>query len=123
MLEIMKPINRTPRRNRDRNYTTTNTQETSIDRDSIDPNSPFNESKSDHDPAARLSAAKTNQIPVTMFADFIESGNVGDIDIFLTRVSQMPAASQNKMLQEKLLLLNEKLSNVFEEITSVKKFH
>ena len=35
----------------------------------------------------------------------------------------MPAASQNKMLQEKLLLLNEKLSNVFEEITSVKKFH
>ena len=58
-----------------------------------------------------------------MFADFIESGNVGDIDIFLTRVSQMPAASQNRMLQEKLLLLNEKLSNVFEEITSVKKFH
>ena len=35
----------------------------------------------------------------------------------------MPAASQNKMLQEKILLLNEKLSNVFEEITSVKKFH
>ena len=58
-----------------------------------------------------------------MFADFIESGSTGDIDIFLTRVSQMPAASQNKMLQEKLLLLNEKLSNVFEEITSVKKFH
>ena len=58
-----------------------------------------------------------------MYADFIESGSVGDIDIFLTRVSQMPAASQNKMLQEKLLLLNEKLSNVFEEITSVRKFH
>ena len=58
-----------------------------------------------------------------MFAEFIESGTVGDIDIFLTRVSQMPAASQNKMLQEKILLLNEKLSNVFEEMTSVKKFH
>ena len=27
------------------------------------------------------------------------------------------------MLQEKILLLNEKLSNVFEEITGVKKFH
>ena len=128
MLEIMKPINKTPTRkgqHRDRNYTTTNTQETSIDRDSIgiDPNSPFNESKSDHDPTGALNPPKTQQIPVTMFADFIESGNVGDIDIFLTRVSQMPAASQNKMLQEKLLLLNEKLSNVFEEITSVKKFH
>ena len=54
-----------------------------------------------------------------MFADFIESGSTGDIDLFLTRVSQMPAASQNKMLQEKILLLNEKLCNVFEEITSV----
>ena len=54
-----------------------------------------------------------------MYADFIESGSVGDIDIFLTRVSQMPAASQNRMLQEKILLLNEKLSNVFEEVTSV----
>ena len=35
----------------------------------------------------------------------------------------MPAASQNKILQEKILVLNEKLVNVFEEIQSVKKFH
>lgn len=35
----------------------------------------------------------------------------------------MPAASQNRLLQEKILLLNEKLSNVFEEIVEVKKFH
>ena len=126
MLEIMKPINKTPIHNhRERNYnrTTTNTQETSIDRDSIELNSPFKDSIDEHDPNAKLMNQTKNQIPVTMFADFIESGSVGDIDIFLTRVSQMPAASQNKMLQEKLLLLNEKLSNVFEEITSVKKFH
>lgn len=58
-----------------------------------------------------------------MFADFIESGTTGDIDIFLTRVCQMPAASQNKLLQEKILFLNEKLCNVFEEIGNVRKNH
>lgn len=61
--------------------------------------------------------------PQSMFADFIESGTTGDIDVFLTRVCQMPAASQNKLLQEKILFLNEKLCNVFEEIANVKKFH
>ena len=35
----------------------------------------------------------------------------------------MPAASQNKLLQEKILFLNEKLCNVFEEISNVRKFH
>jgi len=35
----------------------------------------------------------------------------------------MPAATQNRLLQEKILLLNEKLSNIFEEITHVRKFH
>ena len=58
-----------------------------------------------------------------MFADFIESGGGQDIDFFLTQVSQMPAASQNRILQEKILVLNEKLVNVFEEISNVKKFH
>jgi hypothetical protein len=43
--------------------------------------------------------------------------------VFITRVSQLPAASQNRLLQEKILLLNEKLSNIFEEMQHVKKFH
>lgn len=35
----------------------------------------------------------------------------------------MPHSSQNKLLQEKLLLVNEKLVNVFEELQQVQKFH
>jgi len=35
----------------------------------------------------------------------------------------MPTTSQNKLLQEKLLLVNEKLVNVFEELQQVQKFH
>jgi hypothetical protein len=58
----------------------------------------------------------------TRFAEFIEQ-TAGDIDVFITRVSQLPAASQNRLLQEKILLMNEKLSNIFEEIQHVKKFH
>ena len=62
-------------------------------------------------------------MPASLFADFIESGTTSDIDLFLTRVSQMPSASQNKLLQEKILFLNEKLCNVFEEISLVRTFH
>ena len=32
-------------------------------------------------------------MPVALFADFIESGTTGDIDVFLTRVCQMPHQS------------------------------
>ena len=35
----------------------------------------------------------------------------------------MPAASQNRILQEKILFLNEKLVNTFEEISSMRKLH
>lgn len=66
---------------------------------------------------------KQRDMPTSLFADFIESGTTSDIDIFLTRVCQMPSASQNKLLQEKILFLNEKLVNVFEEITNVSKLH
>ena len=62
-------------------------------------------------------------MPASLYADFIESGTTDDIDLFLTRVTQMPQVSQNKMLQEKILFLNEKLCNVFEEIGNVRKFH
>jgi len=62
-------------------------------------------------------------IPVTLYADFVEDAGVADMDTFLTRVCSMPVASQNKLLQEKLLLINEKLANVFEEIVCVRKFH
>ena len=58
-------------------------------------------------------------MPASLYADFIESGTTDDIDLFLTRVTQMPQVSQNKMLQEKILFLNEKLCNVFEEISNV----
>ena len=36
---------------------------------------------------------RQRDMPTSLFADFIESGTTGDIDIFLTRVCQMPAAS------------------------------
>lgn len=58
-----------------------------------------------------------------LFADFVETGAGDNLDTFLTRVSTMPAVSQNKLLKEKLLLVNEKLVNVFEEVTNVQKFH
>ena len=41
---------------------------------------------------------KQRDMPPSLFADFIESGTTSDIDVFLTRVCQMPAASQNKLL-------------------------
>jgi len=41
---------------------------------------------------------KQRDMPVSLFADFIESGTTSDIDLFLTRVSQLPSANQNKML-------------------------
>lgn len=66
---------------------------------------------------------KQRDMPASLYADFIESGTTDDIDLFLTRVTQMPQVSQNKMLQEKILFLNEKLCNVFEEIGNVRKFH
>lgn len=66
---------------------------------------------------------KQRDMPACLYADFIESGTTDDIDLFLTRVTQMPQVSQNKMLQEKILFLNEKLCNVFEEIGNVRKFH
>ena len=92
MLETMKPIEKTPRGRRDYNRTTDITHGNSIDSGSIDTHQPFNESITDHDPN-RLNQSKQGQIPMTMYADFIESGTTGDIDVFLTRVSQMPAAS------------------------------
>lgn len=60
---------------------------------------------------------------VALFADFVEESANNDLDTFLTRVNTMPMNSQNKLLQEKLILLNERLANVFEEIQSVQKFH
>ena len=124
MLEIMKPITRTPnhRETQERPPNTGYTHDNSIDKESLDRLTPLdNRSENDGTPGNRK-MTKSN-IPVTMYADFIESGTTGDFDVFLTRVSQMPAASQNKMYQEKLLLLNEKLCNVFEEIGNVRKFH
>ena len=124
MLEIMKPISRTPKRGetQERAPNTGYTHDNSIDKESLGRLTPLdNRSENDGTPANRKRAK--DSIPVTMYADFIESGTTGDIDVFLTRVSQMPAASQNKMYQEKLLLLNEKLCNVFEEIGNVRKFH
>ena len=79
--------------------------------------------KSTPTPLLDAKMIKQRDMPPSLFADFIESGTTGDIDIFLTRVCQMPAASQNKLLQEKILFLNEKLCNVFEEISNVRKFH
>ena len=35
----------------------------------------------------------------------------------------MPSNNQNQLLKEKLLVLNEKLVNVFEELNSVQIFH
>ena len=60
---------------------------------------------------------------VALFADFVEDSKDNDLDTFLTRVNTMPMNSQNKLLQEKLILMNEKLANIFEEISSVQSFH
>ena len=79
--------------------------------------------KSTPTPLLDAKMIKQRDMPPSLFADFIESGTTGDIDIFLTRVCQMPSASQNKLLQEKILFLNEKLCHVFEEISNVRKFH
>lgn len=79
--------------------------------------------KSTPTPLIDAKVIKQRDMPTSLFADFIESGTTGDIDIFLTRVCQMPSASQNKLLQEKILFLNEKLVNVFEEIGNVSRFH
>jgi hypothetical protein len=51
-----------------------------------------------------------------MYAQYVEDTQDDDMDTFLTKVSTMPQISQNKLLHEKLLLVNEKLTNMFEEI-------
>lgn len=45
------------------------------------------------------SVTKQRDMPPSLYADFIESGTPDDIDFFLTRVSQIPAIGQNKVLQ------------------------
>ena len=65
----------------------------------------------------------TKDLPAVMYADFIEEGGVADLDTFLTKVQLMPAANQNKMLREKLMLINEKMANMYEEFNSVQDFN
>lgn len=88
MLEIMKPITRTPNRNetQERPANTGYTQENSIDRESLDAITPL-DNRSENDGTQGDKKIPKSNIPVTMYADFIESGNTGDIDVFLTRVS------------------------------------
>jgi len=68
-----------------------------------------------------MSEIISSPVGVTQYADFVDKS--GDIDTFLTQISSMPQLSQNKLLQEKLLIVNEKLCNVFEEMQLVSKFH
>ena len=60
------------------------------------------------------------ELPPTLYAEFLEQGSADDIDLFLTKVNQLPQNSQNKLLQDKILILNEKLRNVFEELKGVR---
>lgn len=63
-----------------------------------------------------------NRMHSTFYQDLLEQTQ-GDLDQFLTKVSQMPAASQTRVLQEKVLILNEQLTNVLEEMQHIKGFH
>lgn len=54
--------------------------------------------KSTPTPLLDAKMIRQRDMPPSLYADFIESGTTGDIDIFLTRVCQMPSASQNKLL-------------------------
>lgn len=45
------------------------------------------------------------------------------MDVFLTQINSLPQDYQIKLMQEKILLLNEKLINYSEEFQQINKFH
>ena len=56
-----------------------------------------------------------------LYADLVHKSE--NLETFLTGVSTLPTTAQNKLMQEKLLLLHSKLVTSLEELQSVQEFH
>jgi hypothetical protein len=56
-----------------------------------------------------------------LYCDLVHSSK--NLGTFLTSVAALPVQSQNKLLNEKIILLHDKLANTMEELEHINAFH
>ena len=56
-----------------------------------------------------------------MYGDLVHSA--GNLESFLSSVSQLPHATQNHLLQEKITLLHDKLAYTLDELKTITESH